>query len=269
MNARVFFLTACICQAAWLPLGAQEDPIVTTEDPAAALPPVIPAAAPSDLPQLSAAPPVPVKPPASRILDPADTLTPDAKATLTRTLNAASAEGLSLYAVFLKTTVGLAEHDAATNLALLWQDAPLTAVFLHVPGQSLSLGYSATQMPSVQQDEIRPLMHGALQAGLTQTEVPDQVQSAAQHLTGNFLRYRSGQKEEITLNPLKMRNPLHRWIFWGGSATILFLLGLLLLVRHRRARRPRLFPLTAPRSRFSAPHSGGNNAMIRFDQGKN
>lgn len=266
MNARVFLFTACICQAAWLPLGAQEDPIVATEDPAAALPPAIPAQAPAALPRPQV---ISVTPPASRFLDPDGTLTPEVKASLTRTFNTASSHGLSLYAVILKSAEGLAEHDAATNLALLWQNAPLTAVLLYVPGQSLSLGFSAGQLPSLQQEEIRKLCQEALQAGLTQSGIPDQVQTAAEHLTGNFLRYRSGRKEEVTFNPVKLRNPLHRGIIWGGCTSIVILLALLLMVRRHRARRPRLFPITAPRTRFSAPHSGGNNAMIRFDQGKN
>jgi len=57
---------------------------------------------------------------------------------------------------------------------------------------------------------------------------------------------------------------IHQTIMWGGSAAVVFLLSVLLLARRRRVNRPRLFPITAPRLRFSAPHSGGNNAMISF-----
>lgn len=56
----------------------------------------------------------------------------------------------------------------------------------------------------------------------------------------------------------------HQRILLWGSAAVFSLLALLLLLRRRRAHRPRLFPFTVPRERFSAPHSGGNNAMISF-----
>ena len=57
---------------------------------------------------------------------------------------------------------------------------------------------------------------------------------------------------------------IQRLWMWAGGATVVFLCSLLLLGRYRRANRPRLFPAVTPRSRFSAPHSGGNNAMISF-----
>jgi hypothetical protein len=56
----------------------------------------------------------------------------------------------------------------------------------------------------------------------------------------------------------------HQWVLVAGSAAIFCLLVLWMGLRRRRARRPRLFPYTVPRERFSAPHSGGNNAMISF-----
>ncbi len=60
----------------------------------------------------------------------------------------------------------------------------------------------------------------------------------------------------------------HQRILRWGSGAIFGLLGLLLILRRRRAHRPRLFPFTVPRERFSAPHSGGNNAMISFASNK-
>ena len=57
---------------------------------------------------------------------------------------------------------------------------------------------------------------------------------------------------------------IHRLWMWTGGATVVLLFSLLLLGRYRRANRPRLFPAVTPRTRFSAPHSGGNNAMISF-----
>jgi len=61
---------------------------------------------------------------------------------------------------------------------------------------------------------------------------------------------------------------IHRLWMWTGGATVVLLFSLLMLTRYRRANRPRLFPAVKPRTRFSAPHSGGNNAMISFGREK-
>ena len=206
--------------------------------------------------------------PASRVLDQTGALTAPERAALTRDFTAAEADGLSLYLIALNSSGGLTEDDAAGELAKLWENAPLTAVILHVPGRAMSIGFSGARLTSLQPEEAAALTASALAAGRARQSMPEQGKAAARRLIEDFTRLRAG--ESLTALPgLTFRGnssspAIHQLVLWGGGAGIFLLLGLLLLARRGRTRRPRLFPLTAPRSRFSAPHSGGNNVMIAF-----
>ena len=206
--------------------------------------------------------------PVSRVLDQTGALTAAERATLTRDFMAAAGDGLSLYFIALNSSESLPEEDAAAELARLWEDAPLTAVILHVPGRAMSLGFSGPRLPTFEQEEIAALIQSALAAGRARQSMPEQGKAAARRLIEDFTRYRAGESPaELQAVPGMAGNeddPARRLFLWGGSAGIVFLCGLLILVRRRRTLRPRLFPLTAPRGRFSAPHSGGNNVMIKF-----
>ena len=208
--------------------------------------------------------------PASRVLDQTGALTAPERAALSRDFTAAAAHGLSLYFIALNSSEGLTEEDAANELARLWEDAPLTAVILHVPGRARSLGFSGSRLSSLQQEEIESLAASALAAGRARQTMPEQGKAAARRLIEDFTRFRAGGPLTPYAGTLSARSSsdiTHQLILWGGSAAIVFLFCLLLLARRRRAHRPRLFPLTAPRERFSAPHSGGNNVMINFSNG--
>ena len=205
--------------------------------------------------------------PVLRVLDETGALTVTEREALTRDFTAAAESGLSLYLLILNAADGLAEDDPATELARVWEDAPLTAVFLQVPGQPLRLGFSGSRLPSLQQAEIAGLMDAALAAGRAQQSMPEQGKAAARQLISDFTRYRAGLRIEESVGPGVLAgqpDPTHQLMVWGGGASIIFLLGLLILMRRGRASRPKLFPLAVPRSRFSAPHSGGNDVMISF-----
>ena len=202
------------------------------------------------------------------MLDQTGALTAPERAALTRDFKAAAADGLSLYFIALNSSEGLTDEDAAAELARLWDDAPLTVVLLHVPGREMSLGFSGSRLPSLQQEEIDSLTQSALAAGRARQSMPEQGKSVARRLIDDFTRYRAGEPlAGLQLGPGTVGHPQHparHPVLWAGSAGIIILLGLWLLVRRGRTPRPRLFPLTAPRGRFSAPHSGGNNVMITF-----
>ncbi len=210
--------------------------------------------------------------PESRVLDQAGLLSATERGALTRQFAAAADEGISLYFIGLKSAGGLPEQDAAGELARLWDDAPLTTVILHLPGEPLSLGFAASRLPSIQQEEMNALTQSALTEGLVQPTLREQITTTANRLTRDFARYRNGESLTPLAAPLSRSaaaGSRHQLILRGGAAAVFLLLVLLVFLRHRRARRPRLFPLTVPRTRFSAPHSGGNNALISFaDQRK-
>ena len=206
--------------------------------------------------------------PASRVLDQTGALTAPERSALTRDFTAAEADGLSLYFIALNSSEALTEDDAATELAKLWENAPLTAVILHVPGRAMSIGFSGARLTSLEPEEVAALTTSALAAGRARQSMPEQGKAAARRLIEDFTRLRAGESlttPSSLIGPGQNSGPsTHQLILWGGSAGIFLLLGLLLLARRGRTHRPRLFPLTAPRSRFSAPRSGGNNVMISF-----
>lgn len=202
--------------------------------------------------------------PASRVLDQTGALTSAERAALTRDFNASAESGLSLYFIALNSPAGLPPDEAATELARLWEDAPLTAVILHLPGQPMSLGFAGSRLSSLQQEEIESLAAAALTAGRVRQSMPEQGKAIARCLIEDFTRFRAGEALARPASAGDAMESMDQLVLWGGSAAIVFLLSLFLLGRLRRSRRPRLFPLTAPRERFSAPHSGGSNAIISF-----
>ena len=247
------FLFAVMAGFALLPVRAQSDP-----PPLVAVPPETSVESSVE----SSGPPAR---PASRVLDRSGALTAPEHAGLSRQFMDAAADGLSLYFIVLNGDEGLVDHDAAAELARLWEDAPLTAVLLHVPGQPLSLGFAGTGLADFQPGETESLAQAALAAGRARHSMPEQGKTAARRLIEDYTRYRAGEPIAPALFPVI--DPQHhpqQLLRWGGTAAVAFLGFLLLLARRQRLHRPRLFPLPAPRERFSAPHSGGNNAMISF-----
>ena len=210
----------------------------------------------------------PPRRPASRLLDQTGALSAPEQAGLSREFTTAATGGLSLYFVALKSSEGLPEQDAAGELARLWEDAPLTAVILQLPGQPMSVGFSGPQLASRSREEIASLTASALAAGKTHQVLAEQVKAVAGRLTGD-LSTRDGANgaQPASDGPGAAATSgvsTYHLILAGGVGAMVVLTALLLLARRCRRNRPRLFPLTAARDRFSAPHSGGNNAMITF-----
>ena len=205
--------------------------------------------------------------PASRLLDQTGALSAPELAALSREFTTAATGGLSLYFVALKSSEGLPEQDAAGELARLWEDAPLTGVLLQVPGQPMSLGFAGPELASRSREKIASLTASALAAGNARQVLAEQVKAVAGRLVADFAGEGDNQAQPAKGGPGAAAWPgvsTHHLMLAAGIAAIVVLTALLLLARRRRRNRPRLFPLTAARDRFSAPHSGGNNAMINF-----
>lgn len=263
MFSRTLFILILAVGVWKMPAQGQEDPVVPAEETSPILGPRLVDS--SGIPQPLQGP---LARPESRVRDEAGLLSPDAQAELARELNAAAPQGLGLYWIALRSAEGLPAQDPAGTLAGLWAEEPVTVVILQVPGQPLAAGRSASRLSSIQQDEIAGLVQSALATGQTQMEPGAQGPAAVRHLMNAFLRYRAGHP----LSAVDPRNEpagsaaghRHQQRIFAGGVALIGLLGLLLYLRHRRRRRPRLFPFTVARERFSAPHSGGNNAMISF-----
>ncbi len=205
--------------------------------------------------------------PASRLLDQTGALSAPEQAGLSREFTTAATAGVSLYFVALKSSEGLPEEDAAGELARLWEDAPLTAVLLQLPGQPMSVGFAGPQLASRSRDEIASLTASALAVGNARQVLVEQVKAVAGRLAADFAGGADNEAQPAKAGPGAAAwsgVSTHHLMVAAGSAAIVVLTALLLLARRLRRNRPRLFPLTAARDRFSAPHSGGNNAMITF-----
>lgn len=205
--------------------------------------------------------------PASRLLDQTGALSAPEQAALSREFTTAATRGLSLYFVALKSGEGLPEQDAAGELARLWEDAPLSAVLLQLPGQPMSLGFAGPQLAARSREEIASLTASALAAGNAHQVLAEQVKAVAVRLTADLAGDGANGDLPAQAGPRATAwsgVSSHHLMLAAGGGAIVVLLALLLLARRCRRNRPRLFPLTAARDRFSAPHSGGNNAMITF-----
>ena len=249
MNFRIFSIFIVSCSV----LAAQQDPGAAS---GASLVPAVTEGLDD------AAPP---SRPATRVLDQTGAFTSGESARISRQFTASAETGLNVYLILLNSRDGLPEQDAAGELARLWEDGPLTAVFLHVPGQPLSLGFAGPRLASLQPGEINAFTESALKAGRARTSLPEQTKTAASQLIQDYARFQAGDPLMSVRGPSEGPAPglisLISWIIGGGCA---LMVPLVLFVRYRRSQRPRLFPLTPPRQRFSAPHSGGNNAIISF-----
>ena len=253
----IFRLLFLLIFSAWTGLAQEAPGVVSAETSSAPVPEALEPAAPPSRP-------------ASRVLDQTGAFTTAECARISRQLTAAAETGLSIYLILLNTMEGLPEQDAAAELARVWEDGPLTAVFLHVPSQPLKLGLAGPELAALNQGEINAFTQSALKAGRARISLPEQTKTAASRLIEDYARHRAGDPLVPIRGPADGVPPgllsMLPWLLGGGCA---LLVPVVLFIRYRRSMRPRLFPLTPPRQRFSAPHSGGNNAMISFPNERN
>lgn len=112
-------------------------------------------------------------------------------------------------------------------------------------------------------ETIASLTQGAFTAGRARASMPEQGKAAASRLIEDYTRYRAGDRLAGTGQQVSLTKT-NRLLLFAGIGSFLGILLLLVFTRRRRTRHARLFPLTENRARFSAPHSGGNNAMTTF-----
>jgi len=205
--------------------------------------------------------------PADHVLDQTGKVTTaERKAVTTALQPVASQDGLGIYLVLLNSAAEEPPADVARRLAQGWRTTPDTAVVLSAPSLDppLLLEVAGVALGSLAEENLEAMKSAALEAGKQAgTGVPAML-AAAQSMAAQVRAFRQGTAPSTpstaSATPAASDN---QWVAWvAGGALTASLLALVLMRRGRQ--RALIFPPTEFRHRFSAPHSGGNNAMISF-----
>lgn len=212
---------------------------------------------------------VPVRP-ADHVLDQTGKVTSaERKAVQAEMELAAGKAGLGVYLVLLNSAAEEPPADVARRLAQAWKDSADSVVILTAPNITppFVVAVSGESFGAVPEADVRRLTETAVAAG----------QSAAPGLTAMLETARSVITQvqafrktgilgtprvpaPVESAPGQPANHLMAWIAGGSLACCL--LALLLMRRGRHS--ALIFPTPEFRRRFSAPHSGGNDAMVHF-----
>lgn len=178
--------------------------------------------------------------------------------------------GLGVFLVLLNSGAEEPPADVAKRLAQSWRVTADTAVVLTAPNQKppMLIEVTGVALGGLKDDELKAMKETALAAGKDKTGVAAML-AVATALGDEVRKFRTGaplgaagaaeaEKEGAT-------GHLSAWI--AGGALVCCLAALVLMKRGRH--HALIFPQTEPRHRFSAPHSGGNDAMVSFGKREN
>ena len=181
---------------------------------------------------------------------------------------AAEKAGLSIYLVFLNSAAEEPPADVARRLAQAWEGSTdrvivLTAPDITPPIIVAVLGDSFGALPEA---DLLSLTETAMAAGQRAAPGLTAMLETARSVISQVLELRRhGQPgarsvpSPAVASDAPAGNP-GAWIAGGSLACCL--LALILMRRGRRS--ALIFPVHEFRHRFSAPHSGGNDAMVPF-----
>jgi hypothetical protein len=230
------------------PLTAQEETVPDTELP-------VPAA------------------PGDHILDQAEKWPPGERAAAAAELNAAAVQlRLSVFLVNLKAAPEEQPADFARRLAYSWTGTADRAVILSGPGfdPPLLIEFAGESLGSVPAEQLRAVASMArAEAAKAQPGLPASL-AAARSLIAQVNAYRGGAPlggagagdASGLVNDERGPDFSILWLALGAISIVLLLAAAFFLKRRQTS--ARIFPRVPFRRRFSAPHSGGNDAMIQF-----
>ncbi len=206
--------------------------------------------------------------PADHVLDQTGTITPvERQAVQAEMEQTADKTGLGVYLVLLNSAAEEPPADVARRLAQAWKDSPdrvvvLTAPDLHPP---LVIAMAGESLSAAKEEEVKRITETAVMAGQRAapgiTALLESARSVAAQVqesrAAGMLKPGPAAATEATGGP-----PMHLVAWIAGGSVGCCLLALMLMRRGRHS--ALIFPHTEFRRRFSAPHSGGNDAVVHF-----
>jgi len=209
--------------------------------------------------------------PADHVLDQTGKVADSERGSIKMELDlAASKTNLGVYLVLLNTAPEEPPMDFARRLAQSWTGNADRAVIVSGPGMNppVEIAFTGESLASAPEDRLDALKKEALSAGKKAAPGLPSMLETARSIVAQIGLFRKGG----SLGPpapeapavVETHNYLAAWI--AGGALICCLLALVLMRRGRQT--ALIFPKQEFRHRFSAPHSGGNDAVIFFGKEK-
>ncbi len=207
--------------------------------------------------------------PVDFIVDQAGSLGNSEHQSLGRELRLASDGGLDVYVIILSGEPGQPPEDYAERVLDSWGGQTDRAAVVRVPGAppAIALGGPLFDAFSTEQKDgitITALKEGA-EKGRTSSGSMIEI---ARSLISQVQAVRNGATPVAVARDAGKRNKeMLRLALWL-LAPVLILASVLIWWLRRRKSSALIFPEVDFRRRFSAPHSGGNNAMITFENSR-
>ena len=183
---------------------------------------------------------------------------------------AASELGLGIFLVLRRHSSEESPDDLASRMAQSWLGTADRVVILRTPDLAAPavVAYAGETLESIPPEQLEGLTRTAVTAAAaSSTTAHGAMLEMARAITRQMAAYRAGGSlaPPEAASPAARREEIsrHAALLWGSGAALIA--GAAVMAWRRRGRQSALvFPATAPRRRFSAPHSGGNNASIQF-----
>jgi uncharacterized membrane protein YgcG len=178
--------------------------------------------------------------------------------------------GLGLFLVLRRHSTDESPQDLARRMAQSWLGTADRVVILRTPDLAAPavVAYAGETLDSIPPEDLEGLTRTAVAAAsAASTTAHGALLEMARAITRQIAAYRSGGSlaPPVAASPVARSAEIsrHAALLWGSVAALIA--GAAIVAWRRRGRRSALiFPATAPRRRFSAPHSGGNNAVVQF-----
>jgi hypothetical protein len=209
--------------------------------------------------------------PADHILDQTGKVTDAERASVKMELDlAASKSSLGVYLVLLNSAPEEPPMDLARRLAQSWKGSADRVVLLSGPGVEppVVIAVAGESLGAAAEQPLEAMKRAALSAGKKAGAGLPALLETARSVIGQIGVFRGGGS--LGPPPAELsaaeepHNYLTAWI--AGGALVCCLLALVLMRRGRQT--ALIFPPHEFRHRFSAPHSGGNDAMVFFGKEK-
>ena len=178
--------------------------------------------------------------------------------------------GLGIFLVLRRHSSEESPDDLARRMAQSWLGTADRVVILRTPDLTAPavVAYAGETLDSIPPEQLEGLTRTAVAAASAASATTHGAMlEMARAITRQIAAYRAGG----SLAPPQATSPdarraeisRHATLLWSSGAALMA--GAALVAWRRRGRQSALvFPVTAPRRRFSAPHSGGNNALVHF-----
>lgn len=180
---------------------------------------------------------------------------------------AAEKDNLGVYLVRLNSAAEEPPADVARRLAQNWQGTADRAVVLTAPDMDppVIIEVAGQSLGAVPETEIQAMKTAALAEGAKAAPGLPAMLATARSVVAQVQNLRRGGPLGNTAPaaPAPQSPPPRSLTVWiSGGALVCCLIALFLMRRGRS--KVLIFPPTESRHRFSAPHSGGNDAMVHF-----